>query len=108
MQSTFEQIREMAAAYSGRAPERITPNTRIFHDLALDGDDAEEFLLKLCKHFELSTEGFPFANYFGSEVGAGWRHLFVARFGVGTVAPLTVGELVEWAESGTFKERHAA
>jgi len=98
------QIREMAATHSGRPIEKIGPETRLFHDLAIDGDTAEEFLTEVCRKFSLAHEGFPSPRYFGSEFGAGWRHLFIARLGLfpKRLAPLTVSEVAEWAHNGTF------
>jgi hypothetical protein len=110
MNTKIDQIRELAARYSGQPIDHISEATRIFHDLALDGDDAEEFLFELFTKFELPTEDFPFGKYFGSEVGAGWRHLLMVRLGVGSsrLAPLTVGQLASWAEAGSVRASHAA
>jgi hypothetical protein len=110
MNSAFEQIRELAARYSGRPITDISETTRIFHDLAIDGDTAEEFLLELFAKFQLPTDDFPFAKYFGSEAGAGWRHLLMVKLGIsaGALAPLTIEELASWAQARSWQGAHAA
>jgi hypothetical protein len=110
MKSPIDEVRELAARYSGRAVTDISENTRLFHDLAIDGDHAEELLLEIFSKYELPTENFPFAKYFGSEFGAGWRHLFIVRLGIrgGVLAPLTVGEVASWAQARSWRVNRAA
>jgi acyl carrier protein len=100
MDSVLDDVRKLVAAQSGLPIERIQPSSRLFHDLGIDGDDAEELLVAFGERFSLPIKDFPFSEYFGSEVGAGWRHLFMAVLGIGKVRmkPLTVQQLADWAE----------
>ena len=105
MDSALDEVRKLVAIQSGQRIERIQPSSRLFHDLGIDGDDAEELLVALGKRFSLPIEDFPFSQYFGSEVGAGWRHLFMAVLGIGRarLKPLTVQQLADWVEQRSHR-----
>jgi acyl carrier protein len=66
---------ELVHDQMGFSKRKLTPQTRLFHDLAIDGDDAVELLMALNEQYGVSCEDFNFSNYFGAEIGAGWRHL---------------------------------
>ena len=87
-------------------PERLTPSTRLLHDLGIDGDDAEEILLDFIERFHVDFSSFHFTDYFGSEAGAGGRWL-VRKFRGGDAlhfAPLTVQDLLDAANRGRWIE----
>jgi hypothetical protein len=104
MNSKLEAVRELVAKHSGRRLDQLQPSTQLFHDLAIDGDTAEELLLQYCEQFALPVDTFPFAKYFGGEVGAGWRHFLMVRLGIcrGRLQPLTIEQLAEWAQRGAY------
>ena len=47
----------------------LTPETRLLHDLGIDGDDAIEFLSQYCKEFDVDLSTMNFDSYFGPEAG---------------------------------------
>lgn len=100
MEWAHEEVRKLVAARSGQRLELIKSDSRLFHDLGIDGDDAEELLVAFGERFNLPINDFPFAQYFGSEVGAGWRHLLMAFLGFrqNRFKPLTIQQLADWAE----------
>jgi hypothetical protein len=50
----------MIARYSDLASERIRPESRLLHDLGIDGDDAGYLLTDYAKTFQVDTSGFDF------------------------------------------------
>lgn len=50
--------------------KNISENSSFFHDLGVDGDDAEEFINSFSGNFNISFDGFPFGEYFGAEISA--------------------------------------
>lgn len=46
---------------------KICNDTRIFHDLGVDGDDADELISNYSDKFNVSIKEFSFSTYFGSE-----------------------------------------
>ena len=104
METALDTVRQLAAQYSGRKIEAIGPDTRVFHDLGLDGDDAEEFLTDYCARHGLPVQSFPFSRFFGWEIGAGPRHFLCVKLGLwpGVVKPLSIRQLASCAEARTF------
>ena len=51
----------------GEKLSHLQPNSRILHDLGVDGDDAFELIIKFCKHYEVDSSDFQYNQYFGSE-----------------------------------------
>lgn len=46
----------------------LQDDTRIFHDLGVDGDDAIELIESFSQQFDVDVSGFPYEQYFGAEV----------------------------------------
>ena len=60
------QILELLEEYNPY-PEEIEEHTRLYHDLNIYGEDAEEFLNKYAEVFNVSLNSFPFTDYFPDE-----------------------------------------
>ena len=61
---------------SRRFQEKLTLDTRLFHDLHIYGDDALSEMLYLEAEFEVDMSGFEFKTYFPGEFHGG--NFFVA------------------------------
>ena len=51
MSSTFERLRQIAAALSGVNPEKLSPTTAVYQDIGLVGDDVTDFAAALTNEF---------------------------------------------------------
>lgn len=104
MNHLAQKVLEIIARAAGRDVSALNDSDRLFHDLRLDGDDAEEVMLKVCEFSGLSPAEFPFSRYFGSEFGAGYRHLIGERLGLAReiLEPLTISDLVRCVEAKSF------
>jgi hypothetical protein len=71
-----QQILEMVARRSGVQVGSICLETRLLHDLGIDGDDAEEFIDEFARVYGVDMAGFKFLDHFGPELW--WR--FVPTF----------------------------
>ena len=107
---TFEQVRDFLCEQWRMRPERLSPSTRLLHDLGIDGDDAEEVLVAFGERFHVDFSSLAFPKHFGSEFDAGGRWLIRKLFGGDALrfAPLTVQDLIDAANQGRWieHERH--
>lgn len=79
--------------------EDLSPCSKIFHDLGVDGADAVDLINKYSEIFNVDISGFPCSEYFGDE-GTASPFKLIARFLMGQrtideMKPLTVGDLAE-------------
>ena len=103
---TFEQVRDFLCEQWRVRPERLTPSTRLLHDLGIDGDDAEEILTDFAERFHVDLSSLSFMRHFGSESDAGRRWAARKIFGGDSVRklPVTVQDLVDAAIRGRWIE----
>ena len=96
---TYEAIRELVTARSVRSVARLTPETRLLHDLGIDADDAFELFLVFAKRFGVDLSAMHWPDYFGHEGDALGRA--ISRFAGGAAAvdklPVTLHDLAEAA-----------
>ena len=95
----------MVAKKCGLKQPQVRPDSRLLHDLNIDGDDAAELIQEICTHFSINMGGFVFDEFFGSEgrfFNPFWflrrnssRHLKNKR-------PLTVGQIAAAAVAGKW------
>ena len=82
--------------------EKLSPHSRIFHDLGVDGEDGVDLLNAYSKKFNVDISDFPYSAYFGDE-GTISPFGFLARLLKGRTKdnkkPLTVSDLVEGVKS---------
>lgn len=91
----------IVARKAGVAPKQVTMNTRLLHDLGIDGDDAVETILEISKQCSVDVSEFKTSNYFRSEPSL----LSLLRFlgsnkRVEDMPPLTVKDLVNAVRRG--------
>jgi hypothetical protein len=88
------------------SPERLTPRSRLLHDVGIDADDASEILSDFSERFAVDLSSFAFQRHFGSELDAGPRWVVRKIFGGEAVrkSPVTVQDLVEAANRGRWIE----
>ena len=105
--SGLEIATRIVSNYKGMKPGDLSPNARLFHDLGIDGDSAEEILAELRDKHQVNFDKFVFSNYFGSEVGAGYRYFLYKLFrrfwkSIDELKPLTVNDLGKAIDNGSF------
>ena len=98
----LEELKQLVLELRGGRAEHLTAATRIAHDLHLEGDDAEEFLLRYAKQFSVDLSEFEFARHFSGEgilPELFWRlrHGHPIR-----MVPLTLGDLATAAARGRW------
>jgi hypothetical protein len=94
------QIIEMVARKAGVRANAVSLETKLLHDLGIDGDDAEEFLTDFAHEFSVDMTGFSFMDHFGAEL---WWRFLPTFFGCKPgdyerKQPLTVKDLIAAAE----------
>ena len=57
----------MIESETGYSKNKISRTTNLYHDINIDGDDAEELLLKYSELFDVDMSKFEFNNYFNDE-----------------------------------------
>jgi hypothetical protein len=83
--------------------EKIHADTRIWRDLGIDGDDAEEFMTKFAQEFGVDLSAFKFNRYFGPEAGFNpllWP--FYKLAGKLPIVDIHVRDLVQAAREGKW------
>jgi hypothetical protein len=101
-----ERVVQFLAQEFAVRPARLAPETRLFHDLGCDGDDAAELLERFTAAFGARCDGFVFDWHFGPEAALNpflylyWRLWKPAEL---RKVPLTVADLVEAAQTGRLQ-----
>ncbi len=100
----YLQVRDLVARKAGIAPESIRPTTRLFHDLGIYGDDADELIEDFARVFAVDVSTFPFSAYFDHEGAWPWPFVrFLRERGAAEKKPLTVNDLVSAVKVGALK-----
>ena len=107
-QSTFQSLQAFISEEVGIDEKDITPETRLYDDLYIYGDDAIELLVKYGKTFNVDMAKFRAADYFEGEGGAKFVD-GIYRFFTGKVQPnglkvLTVHDLEKGIHAGRLDE----
>ena len=63
----MEDLVDLLSQLSGLPPEKIRPESRIYHDLGINGDDADELLRAFAREFNVDLTEFPFDKFFSDE-----------------------------------------
>lgn len=76
--------------------ESIESGTRLFHDLLLMGDDAEEILLAIHKKYGVDFSSFKWKEYFPSEYAAPFVSILMSLnlYRMDQKKPITVNDIV--------------
>lgn len=104
MSDTYIKIVNFIEKETGFSKERVSLKTRLFQDIKIDGDDAEDFLLKFSEVFDVDMTGFEFYRYFNKE-GLDSFSIVKSLFGFGkhhSMDDITVEMLEKSAISGCW------
>jgi len=103
-QVSYEQIRDFVSEKLGVPKERLSPSTRLLHDLWLDGDDAADLLKDFSQQFAVDMAGIDFRRHFGSELEAGIRWVLQKTLGAERLgyAAITLKDLLDAANHGRW------
>jgi hypothetical protein len=63
------QVTVFVAERMGIPVEQINPDSRLLHDLRIDGDDADELLEEFFRRFDVHRGRFDFSRFFNGEAG---------------------------------------
>ena len=110
-QALFVRVRDFVAAERGVTATRVTPQSTLFGDLGLDGDDAYEFFVAFKEQFDVDLKDLDLDRHFGPEGMYPWTPLYwiilALRSGTPEVKarkePITVADLVNAAAAGYWK-----
>ena len=111
----FERVRRLVARETGVRPERIRPESTLFGDLGVDGDDADELFEAFAAEFRVDLGPLQLSRHFGGEgIALGdllrlpallWR---LARgvdpHDAAGKVPIRVADMVRAAELGRWAE----
>jgi hypothetical protein len=101
---SFEQVRDFVSGKLSVPKERLSPSTRLLHDLWLDGDDAAGLLKDFAVQFSVDMAGLDFRRHFGSEMEAGIRWVLHKTLGAERLgyAAITLKDLLDAANLGRW------
>ena len=101
-----ESLIEFVSIQRNINPARLSAETRLNHDLGIDGDDGIEFMAAFSSQFDVNLSAFESSKYFGPE-GSGnpfvWLWWFVTRSWPKFV-PITLGDLQSSINAGCWVE----
>ena len=103
LSNLFEKVVSFVAQQRAEPANNISPTTRLWQDLRLAGDDADEFFVDFGKTFGVDLSGLDLSNYFPSEMAVTWRWFFVRKK---QFPPITVMDLVRAAEAKSWALRN--
>jgi hypothetical protein len=90
------------------APEQVSLDSRLLHDLHIDGDDAVDAILEIANRCAVDVSEFDASLYFRTEPSLLSLLPFLPSARdtrVDQKRPLSVGELVEAARQGKLTDR---
>ena len=70
LENEIEEVKQIISKEWSVKLENLSVETRLWHDLGMDGDDGWEFIEVFSKHFQIDMSDFEFDLYFGPESGA--------------------------------------
>jgi acyl carrier protein len=110
-ESDFNKLKEFIVQQAGVDENEITPDTRLYEDLGIYGDDAFELLIEYGKKFNVDVSKFMAADYFEGEGGKGLIDVIysVIKFFTGSIPStklnvLRVNDLENGIKAGKLNE----
>ena len=106
--SRADEVRAFVAASCGVEQGRVQPETRLYEDLGVNGDDSDDLLREFAAKFHVDLAGYDHGAHFTGEGMWPWDPLVllwrVVRHGRLSVEriPLRVGRLIRAAEEGSW------
>ena len=101
-----EVVRLLIVMQAGEA-DVVTGNTRLHHDLQMDGDDAVEFVEVISDRWSIDWSGFEYSKYFRDEGEVCSLYNLVRDKVFGDkrpLVPITVDHLVSIIEAGKWRD----
>ena len=98
-------VGNLIADHAGVDRSQVKAETRLLHDLGMDGDDAAELLQLLEYNFDFDVKSFDYDDFFGSEAQfINPLRLLPSRTAkyLKEKQPLTVGQLADAVERGRW------
>ena len=102
----LSEIRELVAVHAGVPLSAVSPQTRVWEDLKLYGDDVAELIAAFGKRFNVDVSGYRWYHHTGPE---GCSPLWLLRkpwWARKTQIPIAVRDLVESARRGRWSIRY--
>lgn len=92
------------------AKKKLALDTRLFHDLDLFGDDADEFFMEFGKRFKVDVSVFPISEFFPEEKFASLLDIFKYFWSPRSLSseekaafrPLTIADLIQAVKIGVL------
>jgi len=107
MQTNAEDcVLNVLARKTGSDANKISMESRLLHDLGLDGDDAIEAIQEISDKCSMDIAGFDAKQYFCGEptlLSLLWFLPSQKRNRISEKRPITVGQLVEAARRGCLR-----
>ena len=97
-----EEIIQFVSTETRVPIKKLSLETRLFHDIGLDGDDARELLDKFSHQFNVDISGLELDLYFGPEAGFNPFSFLLSRLlgnKTSSKQPLTIKDLVNAAKN---------
>jgi acyl carrier protein len=105
--SNFDKLKEFIVEQVGVHEDEVTPDSRLYDDLGVYGDDATELLIEYGKRFNVDVSKFMAADYFKGEgldvIGSIFR-LFAGKQLGPQLKVLTVNDLEKGIVAGRLDE----
>src|ERR1700761_3558105 len=105
--STFDRFKQFIVDRVGVYEEEVKPETRLYDDLGVYGDDATELLIEYGKKFKVDVSKFMAADYFkgeGIDLISGLLWLFKGKRRMPKYKVLTVNDLFKGINAGRLDE----
>lgn len=110
MEEAYDRVAAFVAHWCGIPKERLTPETTLFGDLGVDGDDGSELLRDFGREFSVDMAGCDLRRHFGPEGLPLWAPLYwlILAFREGTpeqrarLEPITIADLARRAAAGRW------
>ena len=66
-EKTMIELINLVIELRGKYEKPLGPETKLYEDLGMDGDDADEFIQEYIKKFDVDMSEFHFEHYFNLE-----------------------------------------
>lgn len=103
-----KEIIAFVGSESGISEKDLNLDSRLFHDLGIDGADAYDLLDKYSLKYKVSLGDLPHHDYFNVETGISLIAILKRVFGktyMSSKKPLTIFDLVEGVKIGALKPK---
>lgn len=101
--SLLDQVIEFLVEETSASQKRLSVEASLFHDIGVDGIEAEELMQKFFHKFDVRSEGYCHSDYFGPEGNYGFFNvpLWIRDWWTGALSrmrPITPAHLARCAE----------